>query len=719
MATFFARRSRTRFLLCALGALSGAWSGAARAAFDTPDTGFGSGGLASFNVGTPVNSQTLQSAVDATVDSQGRVYALDVASGPSQSTKNGITRLNADGTVDASFGTGGFMALEPAIIGGAPYPYTLIGMRRDLPSLYLAASNGSGKIALRRITPGELPAECDNAVKTSGPGPCATLDGLDERNLAVAMGPLRFIKLGSLLVTRDERFFITGVVSRGVCCDNPAGDPNGDVRAFVLRVRWYTAEDGSYGSGGMGFGPLMAQAVASDTQAYRGLIDAAGRVLVPISWNAGSAQRAGVLRFATDGKFDRSILLPADGGAHTFLAGRARNDGSLYLLTRSDATLPATLAINAYNDDGGVKSDFGSNGVQAVSYTPLLNPQALAPPLPLADGKVLFAGSSGASPTLAAVERSEGAPLLAGQLPETPTSFVGTPGSSGPQLIWNLAAGASEYTIYAGTAPGALDLGATMHGLEGPGAAPNSFEAGTRYYFTVRAENQYGSSGDSNEISVIPMRGLSEIAATPGDKSATVAWVADELIGVDSYNLYMNLSQPVSQVLVQSGISADTTSVTVPGLSNGTIYRFTLKMVNDTGEGFGIDTAGVVPHVAPTGLAATPGENRVTLTWTPGEGSTYFNIYSSSSADDPSPTLAKVIPGNISSTIITGLSGGTEYFFTVKGDTLGQPTAPTNKASATPTGLPIDDGHSGDGGALPLASLLMLLAGAGLRRCLH
>jgi fibronectin type 3 domain-containing protein len=90
-----------------------------------------------------------------------------------------------------------------------------------------------------------------------------------------------------------------------------------------------------------------------------------------------------------------------------------------------------------------------------------------------------------------------------GTAPPAPTGLNATGGNGSVSLTWNASAGATSYSVYRGTAPGAE--GSTAIGT----SASNSFTDtavtnGTKYYYTVTASNTAGASLKSNEASATP-----------------------------------------------------------------------------------------------------------------------------------------------------------------------------------------------------------------------
>ncbi|MFE4710690.1 cadherin-like beta sandwich domain-containing protein, partial [Paenibacillus sp. NPDC056722] len=99
--------------------------------------------------------------------------------------------------------------------------------------------------------------------------------------------------------------------------------------------------------------------------------------------------------------------------------------------------------------------------------------------------------------------------------PAAPIELTATAGNGQVTLNWSSVPEAAEYHIYQGTTTGHY----------GPipiatvSAATNSYKAveltnGTTYYFAVQASNATGAIGYSNEVSALPQKGTTAVAAT-------------------------------------------------------------------------------------------------------------------------------------------------------------------------------------------------------------
>jgi putative cell wall-binding protein len=207
---------------------------------------------------------------------------------------------------------------------------------------------------------------------------------------------------------------------------------------------------------------------------------------------------------------------------------------------------------------------------------------------------------------------------------------------------------------------------------------------GTAYTFTVHATNDTGNGPESAPTNAVtPTASTSTtpgaptgVTASPGDTTAAVAWSAPASNGGSAITSYVVTASPGGRTATSTG-----TTATVTGLSNGTAYTFTVKATNANGTGPASSASAAITvgaPGAPTGVSATAGDRRATVSWTaPASNGASISSYTvTSSPEGRTATVA----GTVRSATVTGLTNGTAYTFTVKA-TNSRGTGPSSAAS--------------------------------------
>jgi hypothetical protein len=292
--------------------------------------------------------------------------------------------------------------------------------------------------------------------------------------------------------------------------------------------------------------------------------------------------------------------------------------------------------------------------------------------------------------------------------PGAPTNVVATAGDSQASLTWTAPSsnGGSAITGYvvtpyiAGVAQAAIPTGSTATSYTVP-----SLTNGTTYTFTVAATNAIGTGSQSAQSNAVTPTGPTapgaptNVVATAGNAQASLTWTAPSSNGGSAITGYVVTPYiaGVAQAAIPTGSTA--TSYTVPSLTNGTAYTFTVAATNAIGTGSQsaqsnavTPTAPTVPG-APTSVVATAGNASASLTWTApssngGSAITGYTVtpYIAGVAQAPQFT------GTATNTTVTGLTNGTAYSFTVAasnavgtGPASAQSNVVTPSAAPTPT----------------------------------
>jgi hypothetical protein len=180
--------------------------------------------------------------------------------------------------------------------------------------------------------------------------------------------------------------------------------------------------------------------------------------------------------------------------------------------------------------------------------------------------------------------------------PAAPTGVTATAGNGSAQVSWTAPNdGNSPITSYTITpATGSTTLTPTVVTGNPPNtsATVSGLTNGVSYTFTVTATNAIGTSPSSAASNAVTPEAPTApaaptaVAASGGNASATVTWTAPANGGspITSYTVTPYLGAAAQTATTVTG-SPPVTSTTVPGLTNGQTYTFTVTATNAVGTG--------------------------------------------------------------------------------------------------------------------------------------
>jgi hypothetical protein len=257
--------------------------------------------------------------------------------------------------------------------------------------------------------------------------------------------------------------------------------------------------------------------------------------------------------------------------------------------------------------------------------------------------------------------------------PGAPTNVVASRGNAQVSLTWTAPTNTGGVPLTGYDITGKPGPATAIHVPASPtSTAITGLSNGTSYVFTVAADNgAQGPGALSNAVTPATIPGAPTApSAAPGNASATVTWSAPTSNGGDGITSYTVAASPGP---VTTTVSGSTFAAVVNGLTNGQTYTFTITATNGVGTGPGSITNAIVPSTTP-GVPSAPQNvtatfpnisQTATVSWsapavTGNSALTGYQITGS-----PAPSAPIMVGPTVTSTNISGLTGGVSYTFTV------------------------------------------------------
>jgi aryl-phospho-beta-D-glucosidase BglC (GH1 family) len=177
------------------------------------------------------------------------------------------------------------------------------------------------------------------------------------------------------------------------------------------------------------------------------------------------------------------------------------------------------------------------------------------------------------------------------------------------------------------------------------------------------------------------------LSASAGNQQVNLSW--NGAAGAATYNVYRRSGSGGQSTLLKNTAM---TTLSDPGLVNGSTYYYRVTAVNAAGESASTSeisatpTAGALPP-APAGLTASAGDGQVVLRWSPVSGATSYRLYRALSPGAQGTTPYKTGVTQVTFTD-TGLSNGTTYFYRVAAVTAAGEGPRSAEVSARPAAAP-------------------------------
>jgi hypothetical protein len=317
----------------------------------------------------------------------------------------------------------------------------------------------------------------------------------------------------------------------------------------------------------------------------------------------------------------------------------------------------------------------------------------------------------------------------AGSVPPSAPTLVPVPSDSKVTLSWDPVAGAISYNLYRAKAPGVTKANyftlpeAKLYSDAKSPLSDGALTNGASYSFVVTAVNAAGESVESAEVSSVPTADVAlpsvptDVDATAGNGTVALAWRAS---GATGYFVYMAERSGVTRNnwnTISGGkrtqVLSGSTFYLQTGLTNGTTYYFVITSSNSLGqssESMEVSATPLFSTTIPRNLSASPGDQKVTLTWEPADGATSYRLYwlertpGQSPQCPPASNAAPVVtPSNgnkienvtapyLHDSLVTqtptGLTNGNTYYYIVASVNGVTESLPSKQACAAPTPLP-------------------------------
>jgi len=175
------------------------------------------------------------------------------------------------------------------------------------------------------------------------------------------------------------------------------------------------------------------------------------------------------------------------------------------------------------------------------------------------------------------------------------------------------------------------------------------------------------------------------LTATSGANQIALSWGAST--GATQYQIYRGTGRSDSEANTPIHTTTGTT-YTDTGLNNGTTYYYNVSATNSVGISPDCDEITAVPGgtnnppPTPTGVAASPGNAMISVSWSSSNGATSYNIYRSTASGAEGTTAIATTTGL--SFDNTGLSNGTKYYYKVSATNSVGTSGQSAEVSSTP-----------------------------------
>ncbi|MET0579456.1 MAG: fibronectin type III domain-containing protein, partial [Ilumatobacteraceae bacterium] len=265
--------------------------------------------------------------------------------------------------------------------------------------------------------------------------------------------------------------------------------------------------------------------------------------------------------------------------------------------------------------------------------------------------------------------------------PGTPTAPAAKPGPEQVALTWTapvwLGGSAIEGYVIESSTDGVLWTTLTDTGTDATSYTATGLTNGDAVSFRVSARNATGTGTASTPVTATPVDvavAPTDLVALPGNHRVDLTWTAPTDTGGTPLTGYQieSSTDGTTWTTVVADTGSTATAFTATGLANGIPVTFRVSALNAVGAGpAGVPTTATPRTIpdAPVNLAATPGNEVVTLTWAAplddgGAPVTGYRVESSTDGTTWTTVVADTASTSPTYTV-TSLANGTPVSFRV------------------------------------------------------
>jgi len=258
-------------------------------------------------------------------------------------------------------------------------------------------------------------------------------------------------------------------------------------------------------------------------------------------------------------------------------------------------------------------------------------------------------------------------------VPVAPAAVTAKPGNAAVSLGWPVVADATVYHVKRSTS--ASGTFTQVASSASPSYTDTGLTNGTKYFYVISAANSEGESANSTPSSATPKAAATapspvHLNVTAGNALVNLSWTAEA--GATSYHVKRALASTGAYQQIKA---ASSTAYTDAGLHNGTPYFYVVTAVNTAGESSNSNQVTATPAApkpppanppapaTPSGLAATPGNAQVQLTWSAATNAASYNVKRATSSGGP----YSIVDGALIATSYkdAAVTNGTTYYYAV------------------------------------------------------